>query len=698
MKYRAIYAALFLIPSVVTAQEEISVLSEVEVTSNVEDSFTSETVQMGIYRGTDPIDVPQATNVITRELLDAQNTDTLYGALRNTAGVVHSQLNGATYDNISIRGIEMENRQNFRLNGSLPIINLVEMPIENKERVEVLKGASAFYYGLVPPSGIVNLVTKRAGPEETKSVTFQGNQHGGYSAHVDYGNRFGADKQLGARVNLLAGEVDVGIDNFEGERNLASVALDLKATDNLLFKLDVEHYQKDVSEPTAIALLPAVNGHINLPPIPDNDHNLGSKWMTYDAEATNVLFRTDYIINDDWSVLFEAGHAETERDRHFSRFRNYNEATGNGTLDVFYTRGQVFENANYRAEIFGRVPTGSIVHELTLGYTQNEETTDTTLLPLTSFAQNYYNPVILPERNPAASTGSTEVEEDDVGVYLMDRILLSERWQALVGVRYTDYEATTDRTSAAGVTTRSTYNTYETSPTGSLLFKVLPNVTLYTSYIEGLEESGIAPTGSVNEGENLNPAKSRQKEFGVKTKIFQNTLIQLAYFDVERASTFLDANNVFTLNGESQYKGWELSAVGEINNSWAIAASALLMNAEQRNRENAATYGNVPENTPEKTASLFAEYKVPGIQGLAVSGGLYYVGERAVNNQNQAFIDDYTIYSAGARYTTLLGKERTTFQLTVDNLTDKDYWSTAGNGYLGTGLPRMVKASMRIDF
>lgn len=698
MKYRAIYAALFLIPSVVTAQEEISVLSEVEVTSNVEDSFTSETVQMGIYRGTDPIDVPQATNVITRELLDAQNTDTLYGALRNTAGVVHSQLNGATYDNISIRGIEMENRQNFRLNGSLPIINLVEMPIENKERVEVLKGASAFYYGLVPPSGIVNLVTKRAGPEETKSVTFQGNQHGGYSAHVDYGNRFGADKQLGARVNLLAGEVDVGIDNFEGERNLASVALDLKATDNLLFKLDVEHYQKDVSEPTAIALLPAVNGRINLPPIPDNDHNLGSKWMTYDAEATNVLFRTDYIINDDWSVLFEAGHAETERDRHFSRFRNYNEATGNGTLDVFYTRGQVFENANYRAEIFGRVPTGPIVHELTLGYTQNEETTDTTLLPLTSFAQNYYNPVNLPERNPAASTGSTEVEEDDVGVYLMDRILLSERWQALVGVRYTDYEATTDRTSAAGVTTRSTYNTYETSPTGSLLFKVLPNVTLYTSYIEGLEESGIAPTGSVNEGENLNPAKSRQKEFGVKTKIFQNTLIQLAYFDVERASTFLDANNVFTLNGESQYKGWELSAVGEINNSWAIAASALLMNAEQRNRENAATYGNVPENTPEKTASLFAEYKVPGIQGLAVSGGLYYVGERAVNNQNQAFIDDYTIYSAGARYTTLLGKERTTFQLTVDNLTDKDYWSTAGNGYLGTGLPRMVKASMRIDF
>lgn len=698
MKYRAIFAALFLIPSAVIAQEEVSVLGEVEVVSNVENSFTSESVQIGAHRGVDPIDVPQATDVITRELLDAQNADNIYGALRNTAGVTHSQLNGATYDNISIRGVEMENRQSYRLNGSLPIINLVEMPLENKERVEVLKGASAFYYGLVPPSGIVNLVTKRAGPQEIKSVTFEGNQHGGYSAHVDYGNRFGAEKQLGARVNVLAGEVDVGIDNFEGERNLASVALDLKATDNLLFKLDVEHYQKDVSEPSAIALLPAVNGRIDLPPTPDNDRNLGSKWMTYDAEATNVLFRTDYIINDDWSVLFEAGQARTERDRHFSRFQGYNEATGAGKLNVFFTRDQVFRNTNYRGEIFGRVPTGSIVHELTFGYTQNEESTDNPLFNSILLDQNYYNPVDLAERNPAAPTAYSDITKEDQGVYLMDRILLSERWQALVGVRYTDYESTTDRTTPAGVRTRANYNTYETSPTGSLLFKVLPNVTLYTSYIEGLEESGTAPAGTVNEGENLNPAKSRQKEFGVKTKIFQNTLIQLSYFDIERASTFLDANNVFTLNGESQYKGWELSAVGEINNSWSIAASALLMNAEQHNRENAATYGNVPENIPEKTASLFAEYKVPGVQGLALSGGLFYIGERAVNNQNQAYMDDYTIYSAGARYTTLLGKERTTFQLTVDNLTDKDYWSTAGNGLIGVGLPRMVKASMRIDF
>ena len=81
---------------------------------------------------------------------------------RNTGGVTKSQLNGATYDNIAIRGILVENRGNYRLNGALPVINLVEQPLEDKVRVEVLKGASSLYYGFVPPSGVINMTTTAA--------------------------------------------------------------------------------------------------------------------------------------------------------------------------------------------------------------------------------------------------------------------------------------------------------------------------------------------------------------------------------------------------------------------------------------------------------------------------------------------------------------------------------------------------------
>lgn len=70
------------------------------------------------------LDTPLTVNVVPRAVLDAQAAEGLYDALRNTAGVTRSQLSGGTYDNIAIRGVLVENRGNYRLNGSLPVINL----------------------------------------------------------------------------------------------------------------------------------------------------------------------------------------------------------------------------------------------------------------------------------------------------------------------------------------------------------------------------------------------------------------------------------------------------------------------------------------------------------------------------------------------------------------------------------------------
>jgi len=141
------------------AQGSTSTLPQVEVRAGESKAFTSNSIQVGTFRDQDPLDVPLTNQAITREVIDAQGSTTLYGALRNTAGVSHAQIGNATYDNIAIRGLLVDNQRNYRLNGSLPIVNLIDTPLENKERVEVLKGAASLYYGLVPPSGIVNLIT-----------------------------------------------------------------------------------------------------------------------------------------------------------------------------------------------------------------------------------------------------------------------------------------------------------------------------------------------------------------------------------------------------------------------------------------------------------------------------------------------------------------------------------------------------------
>jgi iron complex outermembrane receptor protein len=659
-------------------------LDAVTVTGRVQ----PQTVQVGSFRDADPLDVPLTNNVITREVLDAQGARTLYEALRNTAGVTRTQLNGATYDNIAIRGILVENRGNYRLNGSLPIINLIDVPLENKQQVEVLKGASSLYYGLVPPSGIINYTTKRAGAAPVTNVSLSANEFGALGAHVDVGRRFGADGDYGLRINAAAGREDIGVDRFAGDRRLLSAAFDLNIGPARV-KLDAESYAKDVSEPAAIVVPAAVAGRIALPAVPDNRSNLASEWQRYDARANNLLARVDVDLSDRYALAVELGRARTERDRRFSQFQNYDLASGNGTLRIFFQDGQWYENTNARAELLARLQTGSFKHELTVGATRNEREQDIGNAPTIDVAQNLYAPRAIDPLSRPAPALSNPSRIVDNGVYLFDRIAIGSRWQMLLGARHTDYDS---RTQTSRFTAR------ELNPSASVMYRPAQSLSLYASYLEGLEESGQAPQNRANAGEVLPPAVTRQRELGAKAEVAAGVLLQAAVFEIERPSTTVDAANRFVIGGASLYRGLELSAAGEITARWSVVASALLMNAEIRRATNALEVGKVPDNTPERTFSLFTEYQLAAVPGLAVSAAAFHTGKRPVNNVNQAFIDDVTTYSLGARYRTRLQSYPLTLQANVDNLTDERYWSNAGNGLLGVGAPRTLKLAATVSF
>lgn len=684
-------AAAAVAPSLVHAQvAEDRTLPAVTVSGEQSRSFSSRSVQVGAFRDQDPLDVPLTNNVVTREVLDAQGAVSLFDALRNTAGVTRSQISGSTYDNISIRGILVENRGNYRLNGSLPIVNLIDTPLENKERVEVLKGASSLYYGLVPPSGIVNLVTKRAATTPVTAVATSINNHGALDVHADIGRRF-AGGSMGLRVNAVAGRQDIGIDHHEGDRSLFSVAYDWRVTPGISLKADLEHYRKDVSEQAAIGLPRAAGGLITLPNVPDNKRNLAANWHRYDAEATNALLRADVALGDVWAVTLETGRAQTERDRRFPQFLNYNLATGEGTLNTSFVNGQRFTNTNHRAELLGRFGSGWLQQELTFGYTHNQrEAYSGTSAPASNVPQNLYNPRPVAEQNPVIATRGTDSSITDKGLYVFDRILLGDRWQVLAGLRAADY---------SNVTPTTRYSATRTSPNVSLLFKPTPDTTLYASYLEGLEETGAAPANRANSGEILPPAVNKQKEVGVKTRAWGGLFAQAALFQIDRPQTTVDAANRFVLGGESRYRGLELSASGDLSPRWAVVASMLLMEAEiiATSAANAGELGKMPENTPRRTASLFGEYRVPHLAGLSLNAGLYHVGKRAVNSLNQAWVGSYTTVSLGARYLTKVSGRQLTLQANVDNVTDRNYWATAGNGLLNSGAPRTLRVAAKLE-
>jgi len=125
--------------------DDVQVLQAVQITGARADGLLPTTTEAGSFRGSNIMDVPSTVNVVTRELIDLQAMGGLYAAVRNTPGVTRQQNGGDTWDQLVIRGIAVENRTNYRLNGSMPIMNFSQVAMENKERVEVLKGASALY-------------------------------------------------------------------------------------------------------------------------------------------------------------------------------------------------------------------------------------------------------------------------------------------------------------------------------------------------------------------------------------------------------------------------------------------------------------------------------------------------------------------------------------------------------------------------
>lgn len=664
-------------------------LETITVTADPEKGFRSKYVEVGSFRDQEILDVPMTVNVVPRTVLDAQAAEGLYDALRNTSGVTRSQLSGTIYDNIAIRGITVDNRTNFRLNGSLPVNNLIAMPIENKDRVEVLKGSSALYYGFTNPSGIVNMVTKRARPEPVTTVQLSGNEYGDLIGHVDIGRQFGPENQFGARVNVAGGEVRSAIRNAKGDRALAAAALDWKPIAGLALRFDIEHFEKSATEQAFVTLLPAVSNVVTLPTLPDPTKLITSPWVKYDADAQNVLARADYTISDTWLVTLEYGRAQTNRDRFTPQFLNYNLATGQGTLRISRTVGQEFINKNMRSELIGRVQTGFLDHDLTIGYTDNERTQNGVGFQVFNFSQNLYDPVILPEAQLTQTLSRSPQEINDKGMYVFDRVRLGQAWQLLFGARHSDYRNQQPTT---------VYAQKKTSPSAGVIYRVRPDTSLYVNYIEGLEEGGTAPIFAVNSLEVLPPNVSKQYEAGARTEAIPGMLASIAYFQIDRASAYLDSTNRFVPDGRAEYKGVEFSASGELSPQWSVYLSGLYLDAKQTSAQTVALIGKTPENTPKQSGSVFLEYRPAAVPGLGINGGLFYVGERPANPLNQAFLESYTVFSMGVRYALRLGGFRTTLQVNVENLADKRYWSAAGNNNLAQGLPRTLKAFVRVDF
>lgn len=680
---------------------------DIVVTGDRNNRFGTDVVQSGSFRNAKVLDVPLTVSVIPSALLQSQQAIELLDAVRNTAGVSTTGTGTVAYQNITIRGIAVDTRSNFKLDGALNMLSATAFPLEDKDRVEVLKGASALYYGFSTPAGIVNLTMKRPTPELTLFENTFYDSHGGIGEHVDVGDTMG---MFGYRLNAVAAHLDTGINLSDGSRYLVSGAFDLRPTDKLTITADIEYFQKSIVEPALFLLSFPVTG-AKLPDVDLLNPKTNIFNADWDANRTyeyNYLGKAVYKFSSDWNLSGYYGRSHMVRYRNNPQFQLVASDT-NPALDPdsltygdgkvrFSAQHAVFQNTSYAIELAGTQHFGTIRNEILLGAARSLRVLASSPNVRVSGKQNFIDPHFVPNPHISYTDLPDSSTVDDKGAYIFDRLSFNDIVQVLGGVRWSDYK----NDGSINVSTHTPYEAKPTSYSGGLIVKPVKWASVYGTYIQGLEETPAATSGTDNELEVFPPTTSTQWEAGLKLEPKANLLAQLAWFKIDRGAAYAAtppgaAQPHYFTDGREIYQGVELSLSGYVFPDLAVNATATMLAAHYR--DNLTVGGNRIDGAPKNTWSLFGEYTLSWLDpGLKVNAGVYHTGSQAVDANNDAFTDPYTTFDVGASYAFAVGEHTLIARVNGQNITGKRYWASVGGGSLAENLPSAVKFSLAFKY
>ena len=170
-------AQAFALVAPAQAQSNDASLAEVIVTGVRSESAKASTTKASGYIETALLDTPVSVTVFTQAQMQDLRIRQTSDAMKFDASV-NDAYNAVGYaEQFSIRGFALDNSSSYRKDG-FAIPGDASIPLENKERIEVLKGIAGFQAGFATPGGILNYVTKRPTSTPMRSVTVEASERG----------------------------------------------------------------------------------------------------------------------------------------------------------------------------------------------------------------------------------------------------------------------------------------------------------------------------------------------------------------------------------------------------------------------------------------------------------------------------------------------------------------------------------------
>lgn len=550
-------------------------------------------------------EVPISTTVVDREQMQASGARRLADLTQFDASVTDSYNSPGYWDFLTVRGFVLDNRYNYRREG-LPISAETSIPLENKERVEILKGTSGIQAGTSAPGGLVNYVVKRPTQHDLRELRVEFSSRASVLAAVDLGGRFGVDQAMGYRLNVAHENMRPLTRNLDGSRSLVALATDWRLGPDSVLEAEIEWSHKTQPSQNGFSLL----GNV-LPAPVDPRLNLNNQpWSqpsVFDAVSGSVRF--EQALGRDWRWSAQLGSQRLRTDDRIafsfgcSAEGNFDRFCSDGTLDLYDFRSENERRRQQAANLSlkGKLATGSATHDLAFGLQASQLRNRFQMQAFNLVGTGNVAGTAITPADPTLTAQNTNRDERSLEFLVQDAIRWSERFTTWLGLRHT--RLSRDSVSTDGSSPTSHERSIST-PWLAASYQITPGQ-LYASYGEGVE-SEVAPALPIyaNAGQPLPSLKSRQTELGIRDET-QSLRWSAALFQIKRP-LFADvgacsAVNTCTrqLDGEVRNRGLELSA-GWREGPWRLDSGLTLMDARRQASTAApALNGKRPTNMPD---------------------------------------------------------------------------------------------------
>ena len=660
-------------------------LPEVDIVGAKPQSYHSDIAYSATRMEVPVIEIPGAVEVVTRKLLEDQQTVDMTDAIRNFSGVTTGSSGEAANINESFvsRGFGLTNSRNYFRNG-IRYLKFSNNAMANVERIEMLKGPSSVLYGAVEPGGVINFITKPTLYTPKYGMTLRYGSYDYKQASADLSGPLNAKRNIRYRLNLMHEDADSFRDPVYSKRTSITPVFDFDLGHRTTLTVDGDFFRdKRTHDPGVV--------HIDSKPIKNGYKTfVAEPWAYGKFTDVNFGYGLTHKFNDRWTGRSFFRQYFTHEDRLYFQMKAI-------TKDDLMNRRLAHWDAkiNYRNflnEVSGSFNTFRVKHKvlfgLEYGYLTNRREVEGVMYTPISI----YNPVYTPRDESLVMEKSTDLnmKQHTYALYVQDQVSFTDRWKLLLGARA---DWITDKSENYKTKINKNDRNFAISPRAGLVYLPAKDISVYLSY----SQSYVPQSGQTKEGKKFDPIKSKQWEVGAKKSFFDNRLMaSVSLFNLIKTNlptTNPDDEEFKIQIGEQYSRGAEIGITGDITRYWSVSANyAYTFGKVSKTNDSKFTVGKRLSNIPNHRINIWTSYhfRTSWTKGLSVGAGYFFTDTRYGNLMNDITLAAFKTVDCFVSY------QRHFYKISVNlkNVFNEEYYTGAQGKYLlSPGKPRSLVVS-----